>query len=642
MGDGDAPAYKSACARCGRTKADGVTLLQFVPVFGLPGASTPPVCADTRDCERFRAEPVAVIWETSEEHGELQGALFTGQSTLFDGDGVAYAVDPFTMRRVVRTFWCHDCKRWGAAFEAGDGFECATCGAAILCDECGRPWVDGHGHELTDWLAEEVGIVGDGDAPAYIATPDGRRAMFGANSPDTAYVVDDYPYGFRLRTSIRYWIETTKHGDRFVSQTVNPKTGRWNKPKASTYVGVAVLTRDPSNGHIFYTGCTENNGAAWVGVFRAAFWDELSAAQQRQLLAIIGYTRAMEQVTFSIRKSTGWTPEQHAEADREQRIQQVQLGRLIAVETRNATIESVVSDGDAPAYRTPVVEVNRDRYNSAVWNITRGSEKLGRVRRYGRGWGCAAWVEGALHQWDEPGKAMAVDAVIRAYRPWTLKSAEARLAEAEERVQITRSRLPRVDEAARACNEARDIAYREHVDALYAVTRYQDQILDELRRLAAESEAALEDEMDNPSHGLGDGEAPAYVVSPADCDEAVAIATACDAAELYGVVVARRAAMHRAREAATEATDAYIAAVDAYRQVAEDAPEYRVDGPPLGRMTYSDLLWLFGSVVGALKLAPEAAAFLYASRGEAQFEARAAGLVVCRADVAEAYAHGNL
>ena len=26
-------------------------------------------------------------------------------------------------------------------------------------------------------------------------------------SPETAYVIDDYPYGFRLRCRIRYWLE---------------------------------------------------------------------------------------------------------------------------------------------------------------------------------------------------------------------------------------------------------------------------------------------------------------------------------------------------------------------------------------------------------------------------------------------------
>lgn len=36
------------------------------------------------------------------------------------------------------------------------------------------------------------------------------KVLSGHTSPETAYVVDDYPYGFRLRCKIRYWIETKK------------------------------------------------------------------------------------------------------------------------------------------------------------------------------------------------------------------------------------------------------------------------------------------------------------------------------------------------------------------------------------------------------------------------------------------------
>lgn len=58
----------------------------------------------------------------------------------------------------------------------------------------------------------------------------------GYTTQATAYEVKDYPYGFRLRTSIFYWIETKKGlGDRFCTYTINPKTGKSNKPKCSTY-----------------------------------------------------------------------------------------------------------------------------------------------------------------------------------------------------------------------------------------------------------------------------------------------------------------------------------------------------------------------------------------------------------------------
>lgn len=77
------------------------------------------------------------------------------------------------------------------------------------------------------------------------------ETLAGHNSQDSAFVVEDYPYGWKLRTQIRYWIETKKgHGQRFVSQTLNPKTGNWNKPKAGVYHVLAVLVRNPENGYV--------------------------------------------------------------------------------------------------------------------------------------------------------------------------------------------------------------------------------------------------------------------------------------------------------------------------------------------------------------------------------------------------------
>ena len=76
------------------------------------------------------------------------------------------------------------------------------------------------------------------------------QELTGHTSEETAYVVDDYPYGFRLRTSIRYWVETRPgYGQRMWSQTLNPKTSRWNKAKASTYYSCLALVL-ADNGHV--------------------------------------------------------------------------------------------------------------------------------------------------------------------------------------------------------------------------------------------------------------------------------------------------------------------------------------------------------------------------------------------------------
>jgi hypothetical protein len=65
----------------------------------------------------------------------------------------------------------------------------------------------------------------------------------GHTSPETAYLVADYPCGFRLRCKYRCWLEhDPKKGFRFCSQTTNPKLASepWNKPKKSTYARFAA------------------------------------------------------------------------------------------------------------------------------------------------------------------------------------------------------------------------------------------------------------------------------------------------------------------------------------------------------------------------------------------------------------------
>jgi len=86
------------------------------------------------------------------------------------------------------------------------------------------------------------------------------KLLSGHTSPETAYVVEDYPYGFRLRCKIRYWIEfKAKKGFRFVSQTTNPKRPGevWNKPKASTYSMFGGAMYLDENEHVQFSGLSE-------------------------------------------------------------------------------------------------------------------------------------------------------------------------------------------------------------------------------------------------------------------------------------------------------------------------------------------------------------------------------------------------
>lgn len=70
------------------------------------------------------------------------------------------------------------------------------------------------------------------------------------NNEQNALIVQNYPYGFRLKTQAKYFIETTNKGDRLVFITLNPKTNKWNNPKKSTYSDIMVLIKEKETGHI--------------------------------------------------------------------------------------------------------------------------------------------------------------------------------------------------------------------------------------------------------------------------------------------------------------------------------------------------------------------------------------------------------
>jgi hypothetical protein len=96
--------------------------------------------------------------------------------------------------------------------------------------------------------------------------------LYGHTDEATAYVVEDYPYGFRVRTQIRYWIEyAPNRGFRFVSQTLNPRFQRWNTPNKSTYAELAgqlYLDRDQ---HVQFARLTEYSNGRQVKDFLRDF-----------------------------------------------------------------------------------------------------------------------------------------------------------------------------------------------------------------------------------------------------------------------------------------------------------------------------------------------------------------------------------
>jgi len=116
------------------------------------------------------------------------------------------------------------------------------------------------------------------------SSPSHRRPLYGYTSEANAYLVDDYPYGFRERTQIRYWLEEKpKKGWRFVSQTMNPKTRRWNKPKATTYVDWGAAMYLDEKGHVAWSGVGAYSDESKI----LAFVREFPGADLHELRAIV-------------------------------------------------------------------------------------------------------------------------------------------------------------------------------------------------------------------------------------------------------------------------------------------------------------------------------------------------------------------
>lgn len=122
-------------------------------------------------------------------------------------------------------------------------------------------------------------------------------------SPETAIVIDGYPYG-GLRTQIRYWVETAVKGSkkgqmRFVSQTLDPKRRdeHWNNPKESTYVPFLVMYKNSENGHIEYETLYPRSAPDRFYFF----WkhkDQLSEEQQATIAHMEQYSRKIQPSTW--------------------------------------------------------------------------------------------------------------------------------------------------------------------------------------------------------------------------------------------------------------------------------------------------------------------------------------------------------
>jgi hypothetical protein len=144
--------------------------------------------------------------------------------------------------------------------------------------------------------------------------------LYGHNSFDSGYVVNNYPWGFRLKTSRKYWIETTKRGDRFCYATLNPKTNQWCKPKKSTYYAVMVMFLN-DKGHVDYNSIS----AGWSdeklvkSFLESIDQEKLSTEQQKQLCYCKTVNHVNTKIKFSFENTSSLSEEERQKREEKEK-----------------------------------------------------------------------------------------------------------------------------------------------------------------------------------------------------------------------------------------------------------------------------------------------------------------------------------
>ena len=130
------------------------------------------------------------------------------------------------------------------------------------------------------------------------------KYKYNVNSFDNALMVENYPWGFRLKTKRKYWIESNKtQGDRLCFCTLNPKTDKWCAVKKSTYNAVELL-------YIADNGYIESDSIYKYGVNEEEIknflsevdYEQLNDLQKKQICKLRSINKVMEKVTFKIAK----------------------------------------------------------------------------------------------------------------------------------------------------------------------------------------------------------------------------------------------------------------------------------------------------------------------------------------------------
>jgi len=171
------------------------------------------------------------------------------------------------------------------------------------------------------------------------------KQIVGADSPETAYVVKDYPYGFRLRTTLRSWIEhNPRYGERAVTQTINPKNGKWNKIKAGTYNSIEVLGVD-EHGHLCFDALGPYRSEEEINAFAAKY--QLNERQRKTAEMLLVVARGNKHITITVRTVQPGDPPGQTEAEGKEILRRAAIYELSQLKT-GETAPLPAGPGPAP------------------------------------------------------------------------------------------------------------------------------------------------------------------------------------------------------------------------------------------------------------------------------------------------------
>jgi hypothetical protein len=99
---------------------------------------------------------------------------------------------------------------------------------------------------------------------------------------------------------VRYWIESKeKFGQRFCSQTKDPRSGKWCKAKCGTYCLVAVIFLDEEE-HTSYEALEQGRNIQDIEEFKNQHFEHLDDFQKEQLKESSAVARVMDKLKFKV------------------------------------------------------------------------------------------------------------------------------------------------------------------------------------------------------------------------------------------------------------------------------------------------------------------------------------------------------